>query len=133
MLLLASLSWAITMLCARYMHWTKSPLELVPWQLLAGMIPILILAWVQEPMLQIEWSMSLILSLLYTGILVTGLSYWCGLIINKELPPLVSSLGFLLVPVFSLAISAIFMGEKIDFLTSLAIGFIIAGLMCVVV
>lgn len=132
MLLLASLSWAISMLCARYMHWTKSPLEMIPWQLLVGTIPIFFLAWWQEPTLSVEWNMPLILSLIYTGVLVTGLSYWCGLIINKELPPIVASLGFLLVPVFSLIISATFMHEAINLSTATAMMLIIVGLVCVV-
>lgn len=132
MLLLASLSWAITMLCARYMHWTKSPLEMIPWQLLVGTIPLLLFAWLTEPTMVVEWNSALILSLIYTGVLVTGLSYWCGLIINKELPPIVASLGFLLVPVFSLIISAIFMGEAINLATATAMMLIIVGLVCVV-
>lgn len=132
MLLLASLSWAISMLCARYMHWTKSPLEMIPWQLLIGTIPILILAWLQEPVMNVVWSTPLILSLIYTGVLVTGLSYWCGLIINKELPPVIASLGFLLVPVFSLIISATFMHESINLATATAMMLIIVGLVCVV-
>ena len=89
MLLLASLCWAVSMLCARYMKWTKSPLELIPWQLLIGTIPILLFAWIKEPTISVTWSPALILSLLYTGILVTGLSYWSGLVINKELPTIV--------------------------------------------
>ncbi|OGT36345.1 MAG: hypothetical protein A3F11_10360 [Gammaproteobacteria bacterium RIFCSPHIGHO2_12_FULL_37_14] len=133
MLLLASLCWAISMLCARYMHWTKSPLELIPWQLLIGTIPILLFAWIKEPAISIDWNPSLILSLVYTGILVTGLSYWSGLVINKELPTIVVSLGFLTVPVFSLIVSAIFMHEVINLPTAAAMGLILAGLICVVI
>lgn len=132
MLLLASLSWAISMLCARYMHWTKSPLEMMPWQLLAGTIPIALLAWIQEPVMSADWNLPLIFSLAYTGILVTGISYWCGLILNKELPPIIISLGFLLVPVFSLILSAMFMNEAINLATATAMMLIIVGLVCVV-
>lgn len=133
MLLLASLCWAISMLCARYMQWTKSPLELIPWQLLIGTIPILIYAIAKEPHTNIIWSTSLIVSLLYTGILVTGLSYWSGLIINKELPTTVVSIGFLAVPVFSLTISSLFFHESINLCTSIAMVLILLGLVCVVV
>ncbi|MBA3660121.1 MAG: DMT family transporter [Gammaproteobacteria bacterium] len=132
MLLLASLCWAISMLCVRYMAWTKSPLELIPWQLLAGTIPILIYTFIQEPIFTVTWSPSLILSLLYTGVLVTGLSYWGGVIINKEVSTTIVSLGFLIVPVFSLIISAIFMNEAITILTASAMGLIVLGLACVV-
>lgn len=133
MLLLASLCWAISMLCARYMQWNKSPLELIPWQLLIGTIPILVYAWVKEPHVVITWNAPLILSLLYTGFLVTGVSYWSGLVINKELPTIVVSLGFLIVPVFSLCVSAYFMHEVINLPTITAMGLILAGICCVVV
>ncbi len=133
MLLLASLCWSISMICARYMHWSKSPLELIPWQLLIGTIPVLLIAWATEPGVSVEWNSSLILSLIYTGFLVTGLSYWSGLIINKELPTIIVSLGFLIGPVCSLLISAFFMHEVISLFTAIAMGLILLGLICVVV
>lgn len=132
MLLLASLSWAISILCARYMHWTKSPLELIPWQLLVGTIPIVLFAWVKEPSITVDWNLPLILSLVYTGILVTGLSYWSGVIINKELPTIVVSIGFLAVPAVSLLISSYFLNEAIDPSTASAMGLIFLGLIFVV-
>lgn len=133
MLLLASLCWAISMLCTRYMKWHKSPLELIPWQLLAGTIPIVALACFKEPGLQITWSLPLILTLLYTGALVTGFSYLSGIIINRELPTIVVSLGFLLVPVVSLIVSALTLHESITVPTLIAMSLIIAGIGCVVV
>jgi drug/metabolite transporter (DMT)-like permease len=132
MLLLASLSWAISMLCARYMHWSKPPLELIPWQLLIGTLPIVILACIQEPIPNVEWNTPLLLSLVYTGILVTGLSYWVGIVVNKELPTIVVSLGFLLVPVCSLFVSALYMNETITLPALAAVLLIMSGLVCVV-
>jgi len=132
MLLLASLCWAISMLCARYMKWTKSPLELIPWQLLVGTIPILIFALIKEPLPIVSWDLPLVLSLAYTGILVTGLSYWSGVVVNKALPTILVSLGFLAVPVFSLIISSYFMNEIITLSTALAMGLILSGLVCLV-
>jgi drug/metabolite transporter (DMT)-like permease len=120
------------MLAARYMHWSKPPLELMPWQLLVGTLPILFFACIKEPHLAVTWNTSLILSLAYTGVLVTGLSYWSGLVITRELPTLIASLGFLLVPVFSLFLSAIFMHEQITVPTLIAIVSILAGLVCVI-
>lgn len=133
MLLLASLCWAISMLCARYMQWSKSPLELIPWQLLIGTLPILALALIKEPSVSIHWDLPLILSLVYTGFLVTGLSYWSGIVVNRALPTSVVSLGFLLVPVCSLIVSAIFMHEVVNLPTTVAMGLILAGLVCVVI
>ncbi len=133
MLLLASLCWAISMLCVRYMQWTKSPLELIPWQLLIGTVPILLFACVKEPSITVEWNVPLVLSLIYTGFLVTGVSYWCGVVINKALPTTVLSLGFLAVPVFSLTISALFMNETINLPTAFAMLSILLGLICIVI
>jgi drug/metabolite transporter (DMT)-like permease len=132
MLLLASFAWAISMLCTRYMHWNKSPLELIPWQLLVGAIPALIIAWTQDAATSIQWTPALIWSLLYTGILVTGLSYWTGVMVTKELPTLVVSLGLLLVPVCSLTISTLYMHESLNALTLTAFGLIISGIVCVI-
>jgi len=133
MLLLASLVWAISMLCTRYMHWHKSPLELIPWQLLIGTVPILMFALYKEPSFVVHWSGPLILSLIYTGFLVTGLSYWSGVVINKELPTIVVSLGFLAVPVFSIFISSIFMHEAISNIMAIAMVLILAGLVCIAI
>lgn len=133
MLLLASLCWAISILGARYMKWDKSPLELMPWQLLIGTIPLVLSAWIKEPSLVIQWSPELLLSLIYTGVLVTGLSYWCGLIVNRELPSTVVSLGFLGAPVCSLMCSALFLHEAITLHTASAMVLILMGLVCLVV
>jgi len=131
MLLLASLCWAISMLCARYMQWSKSPLELIPWQLLIGTLPILFYAWMKEPLTTLDWNIPLVLSLAYTGILVTGISYWIGLVVNRELPTIVVSLGFLLVPVVSLIVSFIYLDETITLPTIAAMTLIILGVYCV--
>lgn len=127
-LLTASFGWAISMFCVRHLRWTKSPLELIPWQLLVGAIPIVILALMKEPIPDVTWSWPLTLSLVYTGILVTGVSYWLGVIINKELPTILVSLGFLLVPVVSFSVSVIFMNETINWTTAAAITLILVGL-----
>lgn len=132
-LLLAAFSWAISMLCVRHMQWHKSPLELITWQLLAGAIPIVIFAYLKEPITLIHWSRPLFLSLIYTGMLVTGISYWTAVIINRALPTLLISLGFLLVPVLSLAVSAYFMHEMITLSTGMAMSLILLGLLLVIV
>lgn len=130
MLLLASLAWAISMLGVRYLTWTKSPLQLMPWQLFFGTIPVLIIAWIREPLVSISWHPPLILSLFYTGFLVTGLSYWSSMVINKALPTTVLSLGFLLVPAFSMIVSSIYLHEAISASMASAVAMIILGLGC---
>lgn len=135
MLILASFIWAVTIICARYMNWNnKSPLELMPWQLLIGAIPVLVYAFIKEPGISIPWhNTTLILSLIYTGFLVTGLSYWAGVVICRELPSTIASIGFLAVPVVSIFISAFFMHEIIGGTTFSAAALVLMGLVFITV
>ncbi len=99
---------------------------------MVGAIPVLIFAMIKEPSITVQWNSSLLLSLVYTGIIVTGISYWCGVIVNKELPTIIVSLGFLVVPVFSFIISAMYLHEKINLPTATAMALILLGLAFVV-
>lgn len=132
MLLLAAFGWAVSIMATRYMTWHKSPLELMPWQLLVGTLPILISALIKEPHPIIHWTLPFWLSLIYTGFLVTGISYWCGIVVNRALPTIVVSLGLLASPVCSLLISVIFMGEKLSLTTTCAMISILLGLICLI-
>ena len=134
MALLSSLAWAISILCARYMKWHKSPLELIPWQLLLGTIPILAFAWYKEPLPSLRFlHPAALFSLIYMGVLVAGISYWASLIINKELPSLTVSLGSLSIPLISLVSSIIFLHEPVTILTVSAMALILLGVVCVAI
>jgi drug/metabolite transporter (DMT)-like permease len=131
LLLLAAMCWAGAMLISRYATWHNSALNLIPWQLLVGTIPVLIAAICLEPHPHIEWHLSLIAILFYIGVLVTALGYWGTLLISKTLPVVTTSLCFLAAPVIGLISSAYFLQEP---LTSALIGamvFIISGLICI--
>jgi drug/metabolite transporter (DMT)-like permease len=131
-LLLAALSWAIAILCARYMHWPHSPLQLISWQLLVGAIPALILAISKQPHPTIIWNHALILTILYGGMIATAFAYWGTVVISKELSPVTSSLSMLGVPICGVVSSAFILGEVISLPLLLALGFIIVGLLCVI-
>ncbi len=131
-LLLAALSWAISMLCARYMRWSHPPLQLIFWQLLIGALPVIFLAILKQPHPHIIWNHSLIWALLYGGIIATAFGYWGGVVISKELPPITSSLSLLGVPVCGVISSALFLKEPITFSLMLAILFILLGILCVI-
>jgi drug/metabolite transporter (DMT)-like permease len=131
-LLLAALSWAISILCARYMHWAHSPLQLISWQLSVGTLPVILLAILKQPHAHIIWNHSLVLALLYAGVIATAFAYWGGVAISKELPPIVFSLSLLGVPVCGVITSALFLNESITLSLVLAIVFILMGLGCVI-
>ncbi len=131
LLLLASICWASAMLITRYATWHNSALNLVPWQLLVGAVPVIIAALYLEPNPKIAWDFSLIAILLYIGILVTALGYWGTLIISKTLPVMTTSLCFLAAPVIGLLSSTYFLKEPLSYTLVCAMIFIIMGLICI--
>ena len=92
-LLLAALCWAIAIICARHMKWRHSPLKIVPWQLLVGTIPVLLLMLYEPSTKSIQWNWSLVGSLLFTGIMASALATWGIIVISKELPSITTSLS----------------------------------------
>lgn len=129
-LLLAALCWSIAILCARHMYWTRSPIELISWQLLVGTIPVILLALIIEPHPHIVWNHTLLCSLFYNGILGTGFAYFGTIVISKKLPPITTSLGLLGVPLLGLIFSAIILHEIINISDVVAMIFILIGLVC---
>lgn len=130
-LLSAALCWAIAILCARNMHWTRPPLELLPWQLLVGAIPALLFAVYMEPHPLIQWNGISITSLTYAGVIATGFAYWGTLVLSKELPSITVSLSFLGVPVTGLILAVVLLHEPLTLSIVAAMICIISGLGCV--
>src|SRR3990167_3563789 len=131
MLLLAAFCWAISILCARNMQWYRTPLELLPWQLLVATLPVFVMAFLHEPGAMIQWNPALIASLLFTGIFGTAFGYWGTLVVSKELPSITVSLCYLAVPVAALVFSALLLHEEITSIIMLAMLFILSGIACV--
>lgn len=131
-LLVAALCWSIAILCARHMQWSRTPLELIFWQLLLGAIPVTLLAYLLQPHPDIIWNTPLILSLLYGGIAATAFAYWGTVTISKELPAITTSLSLLLIPPCGVIFSALLLHEAITLSIMLSMGFILAGVICVI-
>lgn len=130
-LLLAALSFAISILSMRNMQWHHTPLQLLPWQLLVAVIPILLLALYQDPYPAINWNSTLIMCIFYTAIIATAFGFWGATLLSKELPSITVSLGFLGVPICGLLFSALILHEAITLPLILALIFISLGLIFV--
>ena len=123
-LILAAICWAISIVCTRYMTWTRSTLELAPWQLLIGTIPVIILALIFESYpTTIGWNISITLDLLYTGVFATALAFYLTIIVSRKLPPIFISLNFLFVPISGFIFSMLILHEKMS--SSLMYGMIL--------
>ncbi len=131
LLLLGSLCWAVTLLHARYGKWHRAPIDLIPWQLIIGMIPPLFVATITEHFSEIHWNWILVSTILYNGVIATAFGYWASITVSRKLPAVTTSLSLLAVPVLSLMLSVIFLGEKLTASDLIATGLIIAGLVCI--
>jgi drug/metabolite transporter (DMT)-like permease len=124
--------WEIDWSNRVHMTWYRTPLELVPWQLLFGMLFVFTIAYIEEPAPLINWNHTLISSLLFTGALGAAFGYWGTMVVSKELPSITVSLCYLAIPVVSMIFSAFLVHEPIIFITVVAMLFILAGIACVV-
>jgi drug/metabolite transporter (DMT)-like permease len=133
MLLAAAFCWAIVILCTRHMKWSRTPLELICWQLLLGTILVVSFVFVKQPHAEITWNSTLILSLLYNGALSSALGSWAIVIISKEFSPITTSLSLLAIPVVGVITSTILLHEHIALSMLIAMTCIISGLLCIII
>jgi drug/metabolite transporter (DMT)-like permease len=114
-LLAAAALWAATTIHVRAHRWHGTPLALAPWQMLVGLIPMLVLArWVEGPAPDIGFSLDTVLLALYSGPVITAFPFWAFVTIARTLPALTTSLTLLLVPVIGLLSSAAVLSEPLD-------------------
>ncbi|MBS0586287.1 MAG: DMT family transporter [Verrucomicrobia bacterium] len=127
-LFLSSLCWSIGILCARYMKWHHSTLQLLPWQLLFGTICTLLYGAIKdvsclpptyEPLF---WG-----ALLYTGGVSVGVGYGLMILVSKRLPPSFVALGCIFIPVISLTASCLFLGEHLSLPLIIGVIFLTIG------
>lgn len=126
MLLVAALVWAAAILHVRGHRWVSSPLELAPWQMLVGFVPVAVTAALLEGMPSPDGSFELVWTLAYNGTLATAFAFWAAVTVNRLLPALTVSLAFLCVPAGGVVFSALMLGEGMS-LTNVGGLLLIAG------
>jgi len=113
-LLAAAALWAATTVHVRAHRWRGTPLELAPWQLVVGLIPMAVLArWVEGPFPEFQLSFDTVMLAFYSGPVITAFPFWAFVTIARALPALTTSLTLLLVPVVGLLSSALFLSEPL--------------------
>jgi drug/metabolite transporter (DMT)-like permease len=129
-LLLASISWSIGILCARYMKWHRPSLQLLPWQLLLATLCTIALAFVQGvPFMPHTLNPIFIGTLLYTGILSIAIGYWAMIIVSRDVSPAIVSLGLIFTPVISLIVSLFFLHEEVSATLMIGVTLITVGVL----
>jgi drug/metabolite transporter (DMT)-like permease len=112
-LLVSAILWAVTTIHLRRHEWHGKPLDLMPWQLLIALVPLVIAALVLEHGQPIHWEPTAVAAVLYSGPLATALAFWLTQSISRSLSPLATTMGFLAVPVVGLASSWLLLGEPL--------------------
>ncbi len=114
LLLIASFSWAITIICIKAVTWHATPFQLVFWQLLLATILSAIIAFFGEGTPNISWSWSLIGLLAYSGLLGTAFGFWAMTVVNRHVSAIVTSLGLLATPLVGIIFSLYTLGEEVE-------------------
>lgn len=127
LLLLAALAWAVAILHTRGHNWLAGPLDLAPWQMLIGFLPVLAAAFIVDGPPKIVWSAELVAALVYNGPIATAFAFWAVVTVTRMLPAITTSLSFLGVPVVGLLFSAAFLDEGLTADNLTGLGLIVAG------
>lgn len=130
-LLLASISFSVSILCARHMTWHHTPFELIPWQLLIASLLVITIAYIYSPHPHIHWNVTAVTCVFYTAIIATALGFWGISVLSKGLTSIIMSLSFLGVPVSGVIFSVILLHEALPLFMIIAMLFIVLGLSCV--
>ena len=133
LLVLASMSWAMTIIHLRTHRWRLSPFELGPWQLLIAAAVITPAALALEDLPDVAWTVELGAMLVFAGPLATSLTVWGAIVIMRSLPATTNSLAFLATPVVGLLASAWVLGEPLTATNVVGLVLIVLGLGCVAI
>ena len=128
LVLLAALSWAVSILYVRAHRWISTPFQLVFWQALLATAILSTLALSIDGVPRITWNSSLAGAFLYAGIFGTALAYWAMAMVNRSLPATTTSLGILATPVVGMASSTIVLGEPLELPVIVAMAMIVSGI-----
>ncbi|WP_419828626.1 DMT family transporter [Methylobacterium sp.] len=127
LLLLAALSWSVSLVYTRGHRWTATPLQLMPWQCLLASSVLVGLALLVDGAPSPRMSASVLIALAYNGVIGTALGFWAMTVVSRRLPAAKASLGLLATPVLGIGLSAVFLGEGLDPVLVLSAFAILAG------
>ncbi len=127
LLLAAALIWAAAIVHVRGHRWQAPPLELAPWQMAIGLLPLILLAWAVEGPPRADTSPQFLAVVAYNGPLSTAFAYWAAVSVNRMLPAVTVSLSFLCVPVVGLLASSLTFGEPLTATNLGGLALILAG------
>lgn len=126
---LSGFGWAAGSVATKYFlrHRRLDILNLITWQMVAGILPICLLPLLY-PLPSAHWSSVYAAALLYTGVIATGIGFILWTAILARLPAGTASLNMFAIPVLALVSSMLIFGERLTPSEWLGIALIGVGL-----
>jgi drug/metabolite transporter (DMT)-like permease len=126
---LSGFGWAAGTVATKYFqrHHRLDMLNLIAWQMVAGIIPICLIPLVW-PLPPAQWNGIYVSALLYAGVIATGMGFILWTAILAWLPAGTASLNMFAIPVVALISSMLVFGERLTATEWLGIAAIGAGL-----
>jgi len=112
----AAVIWAGGTVLLKYFRWTMPITVLTGWQLIFGGIPVIIGAFILEPitaLLHVSWQAALATG--YAILIGNIFCYWAWIKVLSLFPVGVASIGTLAIPVIGVLSSALVLGESVGF------------------
>lgn len=123
--------WAVaTVVSKRLFRDGALPLSLTAWQMAFGALALVIVTLL-VPQRTIDWSPTLLGCLAYSVLLATAVAWGLWAIVVKQLPTAISSLSSLAVPVVSVSLAWVVLGERPTLMECLGMALIMIGLLAV--
>ncbi|HVP79997.1 MAG TPA: DMT family transporter [Thermodesulfobacteriota bacterium] len=110
----AAVTWAGGTVLLKYFRWTMPITVLTGWQLILGGIPVVIGAFILEPMsvlLHVSWRAALVTA--YVILIGNILCFWAWIKVVNLFPASLASIGTLAIPVIGVLSSAAVLGEPV--------------------
>jgi drug/metabolite transporter (DMT)-like permease len=127
MLLCGAVAMAFTTVHIRGHRWRATPFELMPWQLLLGALPTLVLAWALEGPPEVESSAAAVGVIGFQVVFASSFAMWGELTICRSLPAISASLLVMATPAVGLAASVLWTDETLTLAAASGFVLILAG------
>lgn len=126
--IIAAINWAIGTVVQKRVRWTVTSVPLAGWQLLIGVIPIIIVSIATERFVWHEASTDALLSALYLTTVAMMFCYYAWFRIVTIFPANVAAIGTLMIPVVGLFSSALILGETVGWQELVALALVVAAM-----
>jgi drug/metabolite transporter (DMT)-like permease len=130
----AAVTWAGGTVFLKYFRWTMPITVIAGWQLILGGIPVIIGAFILEPMtvlLQVSWQAALATG--YVILIGNIFCFWAWVKVVNLFPASVASIGTLAIPVIGVLSSALFLGDPVSFREIAALILVVIALSIVMI